>query len=196
MNLFSVFAIAFALSVDAFAVALTSGIRMPRVTLSRTLRVGGVFGGFQFLMPLIGWFLGAGAHQYIEQCDHWIAFGLLVFVGGRMIWEAWSNKDADTPSDVTDDLAQKGTLLLLGIATSLDALAVGLSFQLLDMEIWLPAVIVGVVCFFISAAGLHLGRLATRLPGLESLGNKANALGGIVLWIIGIHILLLHGVFN
>ncbi|MDL2283566.1 manganese efflux pump MntP family protein [Oxalobacter sp. OttesenSCG-928-P03] len=194
MNLLAIFAIAVALAIDSFVVALTSGIRLKRVTPAQTLRIGGVFGGFQFLMPVIGWGLGIGAHSYIEKYDHWIAFVLLAFVGGRMIREALSHKGSG--SSAFYDPTQTGTLLLLGVATSLDALAVGLSFALLSMPIWLPALIIGIVCFIISAAGLHMGRLIIRLPGLGSVGGKANILGGMVLIVIGLNILQQHGVFG
>ena len=196
MNFLAIFVIAVALAIDAFAVALTSGIRLKRVTPAQTLQIGSVFGGFQFIMPVIGWWLGMEAHQYIEQYDHWIAFGLLAFVGGRMIHEALSHRGGGSSASTFYNPTQKGTLLLLGIATSLDALAVGLSFALLKMDILLPAVIIGIVCFIISATGLHMGRLITRLPGLSTIGSKANILGGMVLVVIGLNILQQHGVFG
>ncbi len=194
LNLLAIFAIAIALAVDAFAVSLTSGIRLKQVTASQTLQIGSVFGGFQFLMPVAGWWFGMEMHQYIEQYDHWIAFALLAFVGYRMIREAMSHKGSD--SSAFCNPTNKSTLLLLGIATSLDALAVGLSFALLEMDIWLPAITIGIVCFIISAAGLHMGRLVIRLPGLGSLDSKANIFGGMVLVVIGINILQQHGVFG
>lgn len=196
MNYLAIFIIAVALSIDAFAVALTSGIRLKRITLSQTLQIGSVFGGFQFFMPIVGWWLGTEAHRYIEQYDHWIAFFLLAFVGGRMIREAWSDKKRKSNASTFYNPTQKGTLLLLGIATSLDALAVGLSFALLNMDILLPAIIIGIVCFVISVASLHMGRLITHIPGLGTIGNKANILGGMVLVVIGLNILLQHGVFR
>lgn len=196
MNYPAIFVIALALAIDAFAVAFTSGIRLKRVTPSQTLQIGSVFGGFQFLMPILGWWLGTEAHRYIEQYDHWIAFLLLAFVGGRMIREALSHKGSKSSANTFYNPTQTGTLLLLGIATSLDALAVGLSFALLEMEILLPAVIIGIVCFAISAAGLHMGRLITRLPGLGSISSKANIVGGMVLVVIGLNILQQHGVFS
>jgi len=196
LNLLAIFVIALALAIDAFVVALASGIRLKQVTPSQTWLIGGVFGGFQFLMPLIGWWLGTGAHQYIQQYDHWIAFLLLAFVGGRMIREAFTPKGGKGSTSTFYNPTQTGTLLLLGIATSLDALAVGLSFSLLQMDILFPAILIGVVCFVLSAAGLHMGRLITRLPGLGSIGNKANIIGGMVLVVIGLNILQQHGVFR
>jgi putative Mn2+ efflux pump MntP len=196
LNLLAIFVIALALAVDAFAVSLASGIRLKRVTSSQTLQIGSVFGGFQFLMPIIGWWIGTEAHQHIEQYDHWIAFFLLAFVGGRMIREALTNKGGTSSTSTFYNPTQKGILFLLGIATSLDALAVGLSFALLKMDILLPAVIIGVVCFAISAAGLHMGRLIVRLPGLSAIDGKANIIGGMVLVVIGFNILQQHGVFR
>ena len=195
MNLLAIFVIAAALAIDAFGVALAFGIRLRRVTLSRTLQIGGVFGGFHFLMPVIGWWLGTGAHKYIEPYAHWVAFALFSFVGVRMIREAWKNKGAASHPDAAYNPAHTGILLLLGIAISLDALAVGLSFAFLRMDIRLPAAIIGIVCFFISVIGLHLGRFTTRLPKLGALSNQLNIVAGMVLVVIGIQILQQHGVF-
>lgn len=194
MNVFAIFAIAIALSVDAFAVAFSSGLQSKKITVSQTLKIGITFGGFQFLMPLIGWGLGKSAHQFIERFDHWIAFLLLAFIGGKMIWEAIKNQDQE--DDAIDHATALSTLLLLGVATSLDALAVGLSFAMVEMSALIPSIMIGVVCFFISAIGLHLGRFVTHLPGLQTLGDKANIIGGIVLILIGINILREHGALS
>lgn len=180
---------------DAFAVSLTTGLRLRCISMGQTMRMAGVFGAFQFFMPVAGWLLGAEAKEYIESYDHWVAFALLAFVGSRMLKEAWEHRGQETASCACADPTKGGSLWLLGIATSLDALAVGLSLALLDTAIWLPACIIGVVCFALSALGMHLGRLACRLPGLGFLGNKANALGGLVLLFIGFTILREHGVF-
>ena len=196
MDLLTVFAIAVALAMDAFAVSLTAGIRLRSITVGHTLRMGGTFGGFQFLMPVIGWMCGVKAQKYIESYDHWIAFALLAFVGGRMLKEAWENRGKEEQECPANDPTRGGSLLLLGIATSLDALAVGLSLALLKVDVWMPAVIIGVVCFCITAFGLHLGKFICRIPGLGGLGNKANALGGLVLLAIGLKILHEHGVFG
>ena len=129
--------------------------------------------------------------------DHWLASGLLAVVGGRMLWEAWQNRGkSEEDACSCPDPTTGSSLWLLGIATSLDAMAVGLSFALLDVNVWLPAVIIGAVCFCISAAGMHLGRMVCRIPGLGNLGNKANAIGGLVLLGIGLKILHEHGVFS
>lgn len=184
---------------DAFAVSLTTGIRLRCAGLGQTMRMAGTFGGFQFIMPVAGWLLGVKAQHYIEAYDHWLAFALLAFVGGRMLKESWDNRgkpEEDLCSCPSQDPTKGSSLWLLGIATSLDAMAVGLSFALLDVDVWFPAVIIGTVCFCISAAGMHLGRMICRLPGLGNLGDKANALGGAVLLGIGVKILHEHGVFS
>ena len=195
MSLLSIFGIAIALAMDAFAVSLSTGIRLQNMNPGQTLRMAGVFGGFQFLMPIIGWLLGIGAQEYIERYDHWLAFGLLAFVGCHMLKEAWDNRG--TKEDDSSPNPTKGkSLWLLGIATSIDALAVGLSLAMLKVAVWFPAVIIGIVCFIITIIGLYMGRLIRRIPGLDCVGNKAHALGGLVLLIIGFKILYDHGVFS
>ena len=184
---------------DAFAVALTAGVRLQSVGVSRTLRMAGTFGIFQFLMPVAGWLLGVKAQRYIESYDHWLAFALLSFVGGKMLWEAWKNRGKTEEECTYTDPTTGRTLLMLGIATSLDAMAVGLSMALLDIDVWIPAAIIGVVCFAITTIGLHMGRLICTIKGFSSLGNlgnKANVLGGLVLVAIGLGILKEHGVFG
>jgi putative Mn2+ efflux pump MntP len=178
---------------DAFAVSLTVGIRLHHVHAGHTLRMAGTFGGFQFLMPVIGWALGTGARQYIENYDHWLAFALLVFVGGNMLREAWANRGKRAEECAYSDPTHGKSLLLLGIATSLDAMAVGLSLALLKIDVWFPAVVIGIVCFCLTACGLHLGKLICRVPVLSGMGNKANAMGGLVLVAIGLKILHEHG---
>ena len=198
MSLFTIFAMAVALAMDAFAVALTTGVRLQSIGAAQTWRMAGTFGFFQFTMPVVGWFLGIRAQQYIEAYDHWIAFGLLLFVGGKMLKEAWENRGKSEEECSYSDPTRGHTLLILGIATSLDALAVGLSMAMLQVDIWLPAVIIGAVCFAITAVGMHLGRALCAVRGIGStgaLGNKANMLGGLVLIAIGAGILKEHGVF-
>lgn len=195
MSFAAVFLLAVALAMDAFAVCLTTGIRLRTVDMGHTLRMAGAFGLFQFLMPVAGWLLGAQAQRYIEAYDHWFAFALLAFVGCRMLREAWHNRGKNECEYDSADPTKGGSLLLLAIATSVDALAVGLSLALLNHDIWFPAVIIGAVCFALSAIGMHLGIFVCRLPGMSGIGNKANAFGGLVLLLIGVNILREHGVF-
>ena len=190
-------AIAVALAMDAFAVSLSTGIRLRCISLAQTIRMAGFFGVFQFLMPVLGWLMGFKAQKYIEAYDHWLAFILLIFVGGKMLKESWDNRGKDAEACTTEcDPTLGGNMWLLAIATSLDALAVGLSLALLSIEVWTPSIVIGIVCFILSAIGMHLGKLVCSMPGLDSLGNKANAIGGLVLVAIGIKILHEHGVFG
>lgn len=196
MALITILALAVALAMDTFTVCLATGIGLRNVRLSHTIRMAGVFGFCQFIMPVIGWTLGARAQKYIEDYDHWLAFALLAFVGGKMLWEAWNSR-GEAKSECMAEGSTRGTkLLLLGIATSLDALAVGLSLALLGQQIWFPALIIGLICFIISVSGMYLGTFICRLPGLANVSRHANAIGGLVLLGIGISILNEHGIFG
>lgn len=193
------FLLALALSMDAFAVAATTGMQLQYgngMNRRHIFRLAFYFGLFQALMPVIGWLAGRSVRLYIEQWDHWIAFGLLALVGLNMLREALSTDNADTKhrSDPTRGIS----LLMLAVATSVDALAVGLSIALLNISIWGPALIIGLVCCCITALGMLLGAKAVtaQLPGLRSLGHRAGILGGLVLIAIGLRILWEHGVFG
>lgn len=141
------------------------------------------FGGFQFAMPLAGWLLGSSVARYIEAVDHWIAFGLLVLIGGRMVWEALrGGEEAAGAADLS-----AGRLCVLAVATSIDALAVGVSMAFMQVDILASAALIGVVAFFLSLAGGLLGR---RLGGL--LQKWAQAAGGLALMGIGVKILMEH----
>lgn len=187
MGTVEILAIAVALAMDAFAVAVATGLKL-RCSLAQTVRMAGAFGVFQFIMPVAGWALGLTVRSYIEAFDHWVAFVLLAFVGGKMLYEAWNG------GGERSDPTRGATLVLLAVATSIDALAVGISMALLNVDIWHPAAIIGLVCFAITAAGMHLGRLAVREGG--ALSARANVLGGLVLIGIGLKILCEHGVLG
>lgn len=201
MTLFSLFVLAVALAMDAFAVALATGIRLGTVTRRQAVRLSFHFGLFQFLMPLAGWFLGLTVRGFIERWDHWVAFALLAFIGVNMLREGLSRDDeagggqhraADAlahPADPTRGVS----LIMLSVATSIDALAVGLSFSLLNMSAWFPAAVIGVVCCVLTALGLWLGKTLSRA---EALGRRAELAGGLVLLGIGLRILYEHGVFG
>lgn len=192
MGLLGIFALAAALAMDALAVSIATGLRM-RCTTVQTLRMAVAFGGFQFLMPILGWSLGILALNsvgFIEAWDHWIAFVLLGLVGGHMIYEALTGEAEADCSDPTRGM----TLLLLAIATSIDALAVGASMAMLDVNVWTAAVVIGLVCFVMTALGLHLGRLVLRSG--THLGKWANMVGGGVLIGIGLNILYEHGALD
>ncbi|UCD91370.1 MAG: manganese efflux pump [Desulfobacterales bacterium] len=172
---------------DAFAVAIATGVTLKNVSLRQTFRLSWHFGLFQALMPVIGWSTGAAVQVYIETYGHWVAFGLLSFVGIKMIREAFKN-DGDT-AEIKDPT--KGmTLVALSVATSIDALAVGFSISMLNVDIWTPACVIGIVAGSFTIVGLQLGR---RIGSAAKLGLYAEVFGGVVLVIIGFNILRGHG---
>jgi manganese efflux pump family protein len=183
VELATVFLIAIGLSMDAFAVSIASGFSMDRLRLKSILRISLFFGGFQAIMPVIGFFIGMSVRDYITSFDHWVAFGLLSFVGIRMIHESLSSKDDREKMDAES----LPTLVMLAVATSIDALAVGLSLSFLKVDIFFPASIIGITAFVISFFGVIIGKQSGRI-----LGNKVEILGGIILIGIGIKILWDH----
>lgn len=188
MDFLTIFLIALALAVDAFAVALASGVILERVSPRHTFRLSFHFGLFQSLMNIIGWAAGLTIRSYIESVDHWLAFGLLALVAVRMIVEAGKKAEERKTIDPTRGLS----LVMLSVATSIDSLAVGLSFAMLQISVWLPALVIGIVALALTAAGLHIGR---RMGAASRLGTRAEIIGGLVLLGLGINILHQHGVF-
>ena len=182
MGLIELFLIAVGLSMDAFAVSVCKGLAMPKCTFKKAAIVDLWFGGFQALMPAIGYILGAQFQEAIASIDHWIAFVLLALIGGNMIHEALDNdeEEADASLDVK-------TMFLLAVATSIDALAIGITFAFLKVNI-IPAVcFIGIVTFIISFAGVKIGNVfGARYK------NKAEIVGGIILILLGLKILLEH----
>ncbi|WP_224981857.1 manganese efflux pump MntP [Geomonas agri] len=187
MDWISIFGIALALAMDAFAVALATGAVLNPVTGRHLFRLGFHFGLFQALMPIAGWLLGLTVQKWITAYDHWIAFGLLAYVGGRMIVEAFEEDDDSSPSDPTKGL----TMVMLSVATSIDAFAVGLSLAMLGVSVWVPSVIIGIVAAVLTVAGMLLGR---RLG--DNWGKRVEVCGGVVLCLIGLKILLEHTLFK
>ena len=175
------------LSMDAFAVAICKGLGMRKVNYRQMLLIALFFGGFQALMPLLGWLLGRQFEQYITSVDHWIAFALLVLIGANMLREARKGDDTTDAETVYDAPLPLGQLLLMAIATSIDALAVGISFAFLGVNIWLAIAIIGTTTFLISAAGVFIGnRFGNRYE------KRATTAGGIILILLGVKILLEH----
>ena len=175
------------LSMDAFAVAICKGLGMRKVNYKQMLLIALFFGGFQALMPLLGWLLGRQFEQYITSIDHWIAFTLLFLIGANMLWEARKGDDTTDAETVYDAPLPLGQLLLMAIATSIDALAVGISFAFLGVNIWLAIAIIGTTTFLISAAGVFIGnRFGNRYE------KRATIAGGIILILLGVKILLEH----
>jgi len=190
MSLLNIIAIAVALAMDAFAVAIATGVRLKRVSLRQFFRLAWHFGLFQAIMPIIGWSAGLTVRESIERYDHWIAFGLLAFVGINMIREAFKlEEDAREKNDPTRGL----TLVMLSVATSIDALAVGLTISMLQVAIWFPALVIGLVAGAFTVVGLHLGK---TVGSAERLSPVAEVMGGIVLLGIGANILFEHQAFG
>lgn len=183
MSFIELFLTAIALSMDAFAVSVTTGITLRKPTPWQAIKPGLFFGGFQALMPLIGYIAGRSVAVYIEAFDHWIAFGLLALLGGKMLWDAWHGEEDGEPADPT----RTGTLFLMAIATSIDALAVGISFALLSVNIVPAITLIGCTTCIISIAGVWLGN---RLG--ELFKRRATIVGGVVLIVIGVNILIEH----
>ena len=197
MNLIELFILAVGLSMDAFAVSICKGLCLKKVTLKECSKVGLYFGGFQGAMPLIGFILGVQFKDYITSIDHWIAFILLGLIGANMLKEAFEKDDdieecevdlseAAVGEDEANELGFKN-MIMLAIATSIDALAVGITFAFLQVDI-IPAVLfIGIVTFTLSAIGVKIGNIfGTKYK------SKAEAAGGIILILIGLKILLEH----
>ncbi len=183
MSVLDILALSVALGMDAFAVAAAVGLALPRVTGRHVFRLAWHFGLFQFLMPIVGWLAGTTISSQIEAYDHWVAFGLLGFIGGKMLWDAFSKKEKRWMSDPTRGLM----LVILSVATSIDALAVGLSIAFLQVSVWTPAVIIGVVAAILTVIGIQFGsRLGARWR------RWAEMIGGVILLLIGFRILVSH----
>lgn len=183
MDLISVLLIAVGLSMDCVAVAVASGLTVGSVKPRDAVKMGVFFGGFQGLMPLIGWLLGSTLIAIISGFDHWVAFVLLAIIGARMIYDGVRSRGGKGGGDPF----RLHSLLALAVATSIDALAVGLSLSLLEVEILLPAAMIAVVCFCLSVAG---ALASGRLGGL--FGSRVKLLGGAILILIGLRILVEH----
>jgi putative Mn2+ efflux pump MntP len=181
----TVLGIALGLAMDAFAVSIATGLVVAPVTARHTFRIAFHFGLFQFLMPVGGWLAGRQVAEYVAAFDHWVALALLGFIGGKMLYEAWgSSEDDDRPKL---DPTRGWSLVTLSVATSLDALAVGFSMAMLDVSVWGPAIVIGVVACGLSAGGIVFGgRLGRRW------GHWAETAGGVALILIGLKIVVEH----
>jgi putative Mn2+ efflux pump MntP len=183
VNFLEVFLIALSMAMDAFAVCLGAGTQEQAAGPRPTFRLSFHFGLFQFLMPVVGWFAGVTVVRYISAYDHWVAFALLAFVGARMILSGLAaNQEAQK-----NDPSRGWTLILLSIAVSIDALAIGLSLALIGVTIWYPAVVIGVVTGLVSWLGLRLGNVLG-----EKFGKRMEIVGGLALVGIGVRILAEH----
>lgn len=184
MGFVELFLIALGLSMDAFAVSICKGLGMRRIRWRHAVVISLFFGGFQAFMPLLGWMLGRQFEHYITAFDHWIAFGLLAVIGGKMLWEALRGGDDACPDEGELNLKE---LAVLAIATSIDALAVGITFAFLQVQIVPSVALIGATTFICSLVGVVIGHtFGSRLM------QKAQIAGGAVLILIGLKILLEH----
>ena len=185
MGIWEIFLLAVGLSMDAFAVSVCKGLSVQRLKPRHGAICGAYFGGFQALMPLIGWLLGRQFESLIKNIDHWIAFVLLVLIGANMVRESFGKDE-----EVNDSFSFK-TMLPLAVATSIDALAVGVTFVFLDVNIWIAIALIGVTTFTLSAVGVKIGNVFGA-----KYKSKAELAGGIILIALGIKILIEHLFFN
>ena len=184
LDLLSIFLIAIGLSIDCFAVAVSGSILLRNPSAGQVFRTSLAFGISQALMPALGWLAGQTVVDLIAEYDHWVAFSLLVAIGCRMIWNSFhSGESGANNRDITSGIY----LLVLSVATSIDALAVGLSFAFLETNIVLASIVIGIVAFISTTTGFVIGRRAGKLAG-----KRAEAIGGIVLIAIGLRILISH----
>ena len=188
MNFSTILLLAVALAMDAFAVAVAAGFQLRELTGRRIFRLSWHFGLFQALMPVIGWLSGRAVVAYIEDYDHWAAFILLCWIGANMIRESFDT-NTDTP---LKDPTRGARLILLSVATSMDALAVGFSLAALKVSIVLPVVVIGLVALVFTWIGLVLGN---RILSSKRVGKQAELMGGCILILIGVNILHEHNVF-
>lgn len=186
MELINTLALAVALAMDAFAVSIASGVALRTVSARQTFRLAWHFGLFQAMMPVIGWSAGLTVRSRIEAYDHWIAFALLVFVAQGMFRSAFKGEQVADAKDPTKGM----TMVMLSVATSIDALAVGLSLSMIDISIWTPALIIGLVAGTFTTAGMHLGKV---IGNMGQVSRWAETTGGVVLLAIGLNILREHG---
>jgi putative Mn2+ efflux pump MntP len=183
MDVFEIIFIALSMAMDAFAVCLGVGATRQSKGARATFRLSFHFGFFQFLLPVVGWFAGLTVVHYIEAYDHWVAFLLLAFVGGRMIRSGFNGEEETHKNDPS----RGWNMVLLSVAVSIDALAIGFSLALINVDIWYPAVVIGVVTGLMSLLGLHLGNRLGR-----KFGKRMEMIGGVVLILIGLRIVLTH----
>ena len=185
MNIFELLLLAVGLAMDAFAVSVCKGLSVERLKPRHPITAGLYFGGFQALMPLIGWLLGSQFESLIKSVDHWIAFGLLVLIGANMIRESFGKAE-----ELNSSFSPKA-MLPLAVATSIDALAVGVTFAFLEVSIVFAVSIIGAVTFVISAAGVRIGNVCGA-----KYKSRAELAGGVILIILGVKILIEHLFFG
>lgn len=189
MGYLYIIGIAVGLAMDAFAVSVTNGFLIKELRVYHAFKIALFFGLFQAVMPLIGWLGGISLVKYIKGFDHWIAFGLLAFIGGKMIYE--SRSDEMNEEKDSKNALHLPTLLFLSVATSIDALAVGLSFGVLNVPVIVPVIVIGSITFVLCLLGVYLGNKFGHL-----FESKLELIGGIILILIGLKILVDHLFLN
>ena len=184
MDIYSLILLSIGLAMDAFSVALVAGFGLGKVKLADSLKVSSTFGVAHIIMPILGWFLGSTVIGLIQKWDHWLAFLLLAFVGGKMLREGMDKESEDINAS---DLLGFASLIMFTIAVSIDALAVGLSFSLQELSIWIPSLYMGAGTLIFTFVGLNIGNKTG-----QRFGKKAQIAGGLVLILIGLRIVVTH----
>ena len=184
IDIYSLILLSIGLAMDAFSVAIVAGFGLGKVKLSDSLKVSATFGAAHIIMPVLGWFLGSTVQSIIQRWDHWLAFLLLAFVGGKMLREGL---DPETEEMKGSDLLDFASLIMFTVAVSIDALAVGLSFSLQELSIWVPSLYMGAGTLIFTFVGLNIGNRTG-----QRFGKKAQIAGGLVLILIGLRIVLTH----
>jgi putative Mn2+ efflux pump MntP len=182
MSFLEIFLIAVGLAMDAFAVSIGAGTLTSMRDFRSTVRLAFHFGLFQFLMPIVGWFLGSSIQVYVDSIDHWIAFVLLSYIGVKMIYESFKKDDSQK-----ENPSKGRTLIILSVATSIDALIVGFTLAMLDVNIWYPSIMIGVITAGLSLLGIWIGKKL----GIK-LGKVMEVVGGLILIAMGLKILMDH----
>lgn len=184
MSVLEICLVGLGLAADAFAVAMCKGVEMKKLVLKYAIVIALFFGIFQAAMPLIGWAVASTFEEYITAYDHWIAFGLLLLLGGKMIWDSFKKEEKEEQKPLNIGFK---TLLLMALATSIDALAVGVTFAFLQVNVWLAVALIGCITFVLSLIGVAIG---VKLG--DKFEKKAEFVGGLILVLIGVKILLEH----
>jgi len=183
IDLYSLILLSIGLAMDAFSVAIVAGFGLGKIKTLDSIKVSVTFGLAHIIMPILGWTLGSTIVDLIQQWDHWLAFLLLAIVGGKMIKEGYE----DSVETISSDILEFSNLIMFTVAVSIDALAVGLSFSLQELSIWIPSLYMGFGTLFFTFIGLNIGNKTG-----QRFGKKAQIMGGIVLIIIGLRIVLTH----
>jgi manganese efflux pump family protein len=183
MDLVTILLVAMGLSFDTFAVSLSFGVVQNKILFWQAVRVAIVLAVFQAGLLVTGYFLGSFVSNFIRKADHWVALGLLAFLGARMIFEGLTRKEHEKPRDYT----KAGELLSVAVGTSIDAFAVGISFAILEIKIWLSGIVIGIVTFLASMTAIRIGKSAGK-----RLGQRVEIIGGLILIAIGIKIFIEH----